>query len=138
MLPRPTDRRGFTLRDPWALLALVILLALAAFFLFRRIGTDTRLRATVLHSLAILADSQAAYHRRHGVYAARIADAPAEGAVGVHPDAGVVLTMVLADSLWWSARGSHHAIAWAPRACSAYGGAPRDPALRHPNHPTCP
>ena len=116
------------MQQPWFALAIVVVLAAGAFVLLRRIGRDSRLRIAVMHSLAMIADGQTFYHRRHGIYATTL---------DVIPDSGTTVTITHADSSGWTAEAMHPAILRINH-CYIYGGTiAHDPRLREPNEPVC-
>jgi hypothetical protein len=137
MTPHAAPRR-ISAREPWFPLLIVIVLALFAFVTLRRIGRESRLRIAVLHSLAMVADAEEAYHVSHHTYAGTLGGAGVSGAISVLPDSGAMITIVHADSTGWTAEGAHPALGHGTRRCHIYGGnAPHDPRLRTPGEPDC-
>jgi hypothetical protein len=133
------SRRGLSVRDPIVTLALVIFLAAASFVILRRLGSSSRLRVELLHSLSDLNDAQTGFHRRHGHYAAHVGEVEGDSTIRfIDPnDAQLVITHV--DSLGWTATAFNPRVATEPKSCYVYGGGitPHDPRLNDPGVAKC-
>ena len=123
--------------DPWVALMTVIVLAVVAFVVLRRLGGETRLRTATMHSLAILADSQNAHHRRYGTWAAHIGRRPGRDTIALVADSGAVIGIARADSLGWEGIGTHPGVTSGARTCFIFGGMPGDTRLTRPDEPKC-
>ena len=126
------------MREPWVALVIVIVLALIALVVLRRVGRDSRARFAVERNLAMLADSQTVHRRRYGSYAARGGNLSDPTTVRILADSGAVLTITHADSIGWSASGTHPALHGRNSTCYIYGGnVSHDPRLVKPAEPRC-
>jgi len=132
-------RRGFSMREPWIPVVIVVILSAIAMVTLRRIGSESKVRIAVMHSLAILADSQDSYRRRHGTWATHLAPPAGEGSISLVTDQGSVVTLVHADSLGWYATATHPRLQGRQRTCYIFVGdnTPHDPRLTHPREPLC-
>lgn len=139
MLLHPArGRRGFSLSDPWVAIVIVVVLAVGAFVMLRRMGVESKLRIIVQRNLAVLADSQQAHRRRFGRWAERLGPVNDSAAVRMIPDSGAVIVITRADSLGWTATGTHPRLNGRRSRCYIYGGGgPHEERLTKPNEPNC-
>jgi type II secretory pathway pseudopilin PulG len=130
-------RRGLSLTDPLVTVVIVVLLALAAMFLLRRMGNRSQLRLIVQRNLAALADSQTTHRNRYRTYASRIGPAWDSITARLVPDSGAIISITHADSTGWAAAGTHPGLG-SRDACFIYGGdAAHDPRLTQAKEPRC-
>lgn len=132
------SRRGFSLQEPWVAVVIVVVLALAALVSLRRMGVESRVRIVVQRNLAMLADSQKEHHRRFGTWATRLGPAFDSASVRMIPDSGALITITRADSLGWTASGTHPRLSGRRSTCYIFGGGgDHDPRLKEPGKPLC-
>ena len=115
----------------------VIILAVAALVVLRRMSYQSRLRIAVMHSLSVLADSQSAHRRRYGRWASAIGPRPGPDTITIALDSGAAVGILRADSTGWEGVGSHPLIQGGARLCMIFGGLPRDSRLTRENEPRC-
>jgi hypothetical protein len=124
---------------PWLPVLGVALLIGVSFAVFRRLGSDARVRETLERNLGYLSVAETDYFQQARRYTADIDALRARGAAPLTPDPGNTVTIVLADSAGFLATATSTRLSGHYRTCGIYLGVvtPPNPALKHPGAVAC-
>ncbi len=141
-MDRRGGRRGFSVQENWAPVALIVLLVIGVVLSVVRFRGATADRRTTIAYLSSMRDAQRAFFAQHHHYARRLEQLASDSAIGL-PIAPVneYVRIESADSAGWSATayGIGQSGPNAGVLCGVFEGGARPPLdfLKRPGEPTC-